>query len=246
MTTDAERQAKAAAKVDKLLALAADPSATEAERQNAAARAADMKTRNGITAAQLAAARGEAPEQVRVYPFAVQGTAGQGKARATLAVRVAEALGCHALTKLAPAPRPCMAIIVGMASDVETLRVLLPLLLTQAEHAAAQAASGYDPRRRAASVSRFLVGYGDAVAERIAERRHALQEETKRGGTGADLMLTERAQRVRAVYDAKFPAHVQKSTSVPGASEAGRSAGRRANLGDGGVTGGRRSALTGR
>jgi hypothetical protein len=231
----AAKRAKTADKIRKLLAMAADPSVTDDERATFAAKAADLMTRAGIDEAQLRVARGEGPEPVEVYPYAVAGAGGQGQARAAIAYRVAEALGCRALVNFAPTPRPWMTIIVGVGSDVATLRTLLPLVMTQAETAATRAAATQAPGRRGGFVASFLVAYGETVAQRIAQRRGNLAQEAAATGTGADVILADRDARVRAAYEAKFPS--RGTVSVPGANQAGaaagRQAGRRAYLGDG-------------
>jgi Protein of unknown function (DUF2786) len=246
--TDAERQRKTIEKVAKLLALAADPRTPDGERQSAAAKAADLMTRAGIDEAQLRAARGEGPEPIEVYPYAVAGGGGYGTARASVACRIGEALGCRVALKTAPTPRPCTAVIVGAAADLATVRALVPLILTQAEHAAGTAAGWQPERRRPSFVRSFLIAYGQTVAARIRERRGTLAEEAAAAGTGADLILADRDQRVRAVYQDKFPDRTQ--IAVSGASEAGRYAGRRAghlaNLGDAGIAGAGCAELTDR
>jgi hypothetical protein len=246
--TDAARQRRTVEKVQKLLALAADQGATEDERQTAYAKAADLMTRAGIDEAQLRAGRGEGPEPVEVYPYAVAGAGGYGKARASIACRIGEALGCRALLKTAPSPKPSTAVIVGAASDIAAVRTLVPLVLTQAEHAAGTAASWQPGRRRPSFVSSFLIAYGETVAARIRQRRGTLTEEAAAAGTGADLILAERDQQVRAVYESKFPD--RNRVSLGDSSEAGRYAGRRAgrlaNLGDSGVTDAGRVELTSR
>lgn len=230
--TDAATRAKKADRITKLLTLAADPAATDDERQTAYAKAADLMTRNGITEAQIRAARGETPEPIEVYPYAVSGADGYGDARATVAYRIAEALGCRPVRRTTPAPLPCLTIIVGARSDLATLRALLPLVMVQAERAAVAAAR---TNHGADFVPSFLAGYGHAVADRIRARRQTLATEAATAGTGADVILRERDERVRAAYDARF-GDITTQTQAPRTSAAGMAAGhragRRADLGD--------------
>lgn len=228
-TDDSAKRAKTADRIAKLLALAADPGATDEERQTACAKAADLMTRNSITEAQVRAARGESAEPVEIYPYAVSGAGGYGLARAGLAYRIAEAMGCRPVRKSAPPPLPCLTVIVGVRSDVAAVRTLFPLVMVQAERAAVAAARTH---HGANFVPSFLAGYGEAVAARIRARRQALAEEAAAAGTGADLILRDRDERVRATYDATF-GDITTQSREPRASGAGATAGHRAgNLAD--------------
>lgn len=223
---------KKAQTIARLLALAEHPNTTEAERVHAAARAADLMTRHGIDEAHARAAAGHGPEPVQTFPYAVSGTDGHGKARAALVYRVAEALGCKAAVTLARPPAPCMTAIVGAAPDLATLQRLLPLIMVQAERAAADQARTATHDR--GYLSSFLVGYGTGVADKIHARRATLAHESHR----AALVLKDRADRVSAAFDALFGNSV---TDVPTGYTAigliaGRDAGHHADLNDAGLS----------
>jgi hypothetical protein len=200
--------------------------ATPAERQNAAAMAAEWMTRRGIRDAQALAARGELPEAVGVLPYAVPGIAGLGQARATAAIRIAQALDCIALLDTPPTDRAGRAVIIGVTSELDSLRTLLPLVLATAEQHAAQAAADKPATVRVQFVARFLVGYAEEIAQRMSEKRKRLRA----GNRDAASTLEDWVRRVRALADEKFPE--RGSTAAIVGNEAGRAAGRAANIGE--------------
>jgi hypothetical protein len=219
-----------AEKIRALLAMAEDQRLDEQLRQTYAAKAAELMTRHGINAAQIRAAAGDtAPETAEIWPHAVPGTNGYGPARARAACLIAEAMGCKAVPQHNPTPRPCMVIIVGVRADLEALHTLLPLVMNQAELAAASAAA--QGHRAPSYLAAFVTGYGQAVAERITERRREYASDE----TGADLVLASRAVAVADLFHATFAEHITHThtdTQRADATAAGRAAGRRADLGD--------------
>lgn len=228
MTTDPDaNRAKTLHRIGAALAIAEDENAPIGERENAAARAAELMTRHGIDEAQARAARGDAPERLKIYPFAVSGEDGNGRARAQMAGYIVEAMGCRAIHKPAPTPRPYTLIIGGAESDVDALRVLLPLILAQSHYAAAQAPE--DQRRARGFLPSFLLGYGHAVAERIETRRRPLIK-----NAAAAQILADRAERLADLIAERF-GELEKAAGVTAdtrAAAAGRSAGRTADIGD--------------
>lgn len=213
-----------------LLANAADATLPEQTRQAYAAKAAELMTRHGIEEAHArASGGGHAPETAEVWPCAVSGAHGFGEARATIAYHIAEAMGCKAVRKTNPSPRPCMTHIVGVAADITALKTLIPLVLNQAELAAAtRAAAG---TRAPSYLAAFLTGYGETVAARIRERRKAYAD----ASTGTDLILANRARAVADTFAALFAEHITTRPAArhrPDGRADGRRAGQSAYLGD--------------
>lgn len=228
-TADNPDQTKWTRRIRHLLDLAADRAATEQERQTYAAKAAELMTRHGIAEAQVRASRGDtAPETAQAWPCAVSGAGGLGHVRAGVASRLAKAMGCRAVIKANPSPQPSMAYIVGVHADDTALQTLIPLVLHQADLAAAtRAAAGH---RAPSYLAAFLAGYGQAVAERIRQRRRAYAGTS----TGAELILANRSRAVTSLFHELFPDTVRLPPDQhrDDAHAAGRRAGATAYLGD--------------
>ncbi len=227
---DDAHHAKTSRRIAAALAIAHDERAPIGEREAAAARAAELMTRYSIDEAQARASRGEAPEGLTITPFAVFGGDGNGQARGMLAAHIAEAMGCSLIHKPTAAPRPYTVILAGAKSDVDSLRVLLPLILTQAQYAAINTTEP-EQRRKRDFLPSFLLGYGMTVAERITARRRPLINEQTNPGTA--VILADRAERLAALIAERFgeltTTPVQASAN---ATAAGRTAGRTADIGD--------------
>lgn len=263
-TDDDDRRQRYTERVRKLLERAADTRNLEEERYSCYAKAADLMTRHGIDEAMVRQSQGRGPEPIETYRFEQPNTARHGKARIYAAGAVAEALGCQCAYFYLGQRTPYV-VIVGAASDIATARALLPLVMTQAEHAAAAATRAHlaelrrdvipdlydDPdaflaRKRRMFFRSFVHGFGRAVAARITARRRALADETP--GTGAALVLADRSQRVGEEFTNLFPklGKPRRDLYSRDGLAAGRDAGKRANLGDNGIDAGSRQALPGR
>ncbi|MGH3680099.1 MAG: DUF2786 domain-containing protein [Natronosporangium sp.] len=214
-----------------LLANAADPALTDDARQAYQAKAAELMTRHGIEQAQLHTdgVGGPALEAAQVWSYAVSAVAGLGQARARAASRIAEAMGCKALYHNNPHPgTPVTVMVTGVVADIAALKTLLPLVVEQADLAAAGAAAG--GRRAHTWLASFLVGYGTHVAERIEKRRGVLVAE----GGGAELVLASRQRIVQTHYQDTFGHVVITTASNRDRADglaAGWAAGSRADLG---------------
>jgi len=236
MSTDPKR-AKITARIAACLALASDEGAPIGEREAAAAKAAALMAKHGINEAQAAAARGDAPEGITSHPVALVNGDGHGKARAFLAAKVAEAMDCKAIhMQRSGSPKPSRSYtvaVLGATSDVQSLRLLLPLILAQAQAAAATTTTP-EQRQRRDFFPAFLLGYGEAVAARIAERRAPLVDPST--NPGAAVILADRAARLDAFMAERFGELGSVNASTGTGRDAGHAAGRRANLGDPSVT----------
>jgi hypothetical protein len=217
---DGRARARAAEKARKILAMADDPAGTDAERQAFAARAADIMARHDLTEAVVRAATGVRPDPIILWDHPVTGTGGHGKARAYAAGAIAEAYGCEVCYRGNTAARsPRWVRIVGAASDIDALRMLLPVIAAQAEPAALAATRAHlarlrtagwptaaTPARESAAYRRsYLQAYGAAVARQIRDRRAAFTEELAADGSGAELVLADRRTRASAEFTRLFP-----------------------------------------
>ncbi|PSK99366.1 uncharacterized protein DUF2786 [Murinocardiopsis flavida] len=214
--------------------MAEDPSVTDAESQAFTAKAAELMTRHAIAEAEARAQRGEAAESVTRLDFPVSGVGGHGKARVKALAAIAAAYGCQSAVRgNTAANTERTLIIVGTATSLDALRVLLPSITMQMEASARFTARNhvadlrelrnYDRSTLATERSRFyrsfVRAYGYAVAERIREFRARLREDPEaRGGAagadsgagadpahGAEIVLREDIDRVREDFEERFP-----------------------------------------
>jgi len=221
------------ATINALLANAENTALPEQTRQAYAAKAAVLMSMHGITPEQLSAAQvNGAPEQAEgadLWPYAVPTTHGLGPGRARAAELIAQAMGCKTAVQENHPPSPAIVAIAGALADLDALRTLLPLVMRQAELAAASAAASGN--RAPAYLAGFVRGYGAAVAERITARRREMVTETP----GAEVILASRAQAVEKLYQQCLGAHLtnrRDAADNAAGRAAGRAAGSRADLGD--------------
>ncbi len=239
---------KITARVKALLARAEHPGTPEAEAQAAAAKAAELMMRHAISEAAVRAESGQAPEPVEVARYDVPGTGGHGKARAAALSAAAIAYGCKVAVYGNDATRYRRTMLmVGTRSSLAALRVLLPSIELQMEMAARAATRAYGKRLRVmtswqdpgdrrtyttAFYRDYVRGYGYGVADKIEATRGQIVDEA--AGTGTALVLAGDAARVQAEFTRQFP-RLGKGRPEhhrhPGAMAAGRTAGRRADIG---------------
>ncbi|WP_394347332.1 DUF2786 domain-containing protein [Streptomonospora litoralis] len=219
-----------------LLRMAEDPAVTDAESQAFTAKAAELMTRHAIAEAEARAERGESPESVTRLDFPVSGVGGHGKARVKALAGIAAAYGCQSAVRgNTSANTERTLIIVGTATSLEALRVLLPSITMQMEASARFTARdhianlrelrNYDRSTLATERSRFyrsfVRAYGYAVAERIKEFRARIREEPEddsaagssgaadgeeaASSRGAEVVLRTDVDRVREDFQHRFP-----------------------------------------
>ncbi|CAM3921190.1 DUF2786 domain-containing protein [Nocardiopsis gilva] len=238
MPSDAQSEArrKMIERVRGLLRMAEDPAVTDAESQAFTAKAAELMTRHAIAEAEARAERGEELEQVTRFDFTVSGVGGHGKARVKALAGIAAAYGCQSAVRgNTSANTDRTLIIVGTATALDALRVLLPSITMQMEASARFTARNhiadlremrnYDRSTLATERSRFyrsfIRAYGYAVAERIREFRARLQEDpgadsASESGTGSDsgegasaigaeVVLRTDVDRVKEDFERRFP-----------------------------------------
>ncbi len=249
-------------RVRALLARAEHPETPESEAQACAAKAAELMLRHAIDEATLRESRGEAPEPVVYWEHVVFGRDGHARARSAGLTSVVRAFGGEcAILGDGTYRQDVKLLTVVTRSARDALAMLLPSLTLQMDGTGTRAADAHiraypeQVFRRKADRTRwrngylksFLVGYGDVVAERVAQARGRLREELPSAPqTSGALVLARDDDRVRAEFAARFPVLGRaRGQRVRGDGfAAGRHAGRYADIGTGTV-GGYRRALDG-
>jgi len=243
---------KAIALARKLLAQAEDPGATPEESQAFAAKAAEIMLRHDLTDAVVRATADQtktSSEPIDVFTYRISGEGGHGRHRAWALGDVAAAYGGEVCFFGNNASNQTRTLhIVGTAADLDTLRLLLPTVAAVAETSAAAAARRHRTQLAAdgwytkTELDRevtwyrrsFLRGFGAGVAEQIRTRRAGLLDEIQTAGSGAELVLADRASRVAAEFRRRYP-KLGRPRPVRGHSTAGRrdghAAGRAFNFG---------------
>lgn len=167
--------------------------------------------------------------------------------KAYLLHRVSEAFGCKSISFYARGGRRrTYATVVGYPSDLEQVELIYTSLLLQAarELAALPAVAARQVRSQR---SGFLFGFAERAGERLEALYAAAVEEAEDTGTpGAALVLVDRGNAVRSVYEEMFPDVRSGSISSSNASGyyAGRNSANRADLGQSRFGAGRQRALS--
>jgi hypothetical protein len=249
----------------KLLAQAEHPNTTTEERQAFAARAAEIMLRHDLAEAVVRASSPTqtAAEPIELWRYIIPGSGGHGRHRAWGLGDVAEAYGCAVCffdNDSGNAPRTMH--VIGTASDLDALRMLLPMVAALAETAAAQATGQHRGRlrqeawctdselRREMTIYRrsFLRSFGSGVARQIGQRRHTVVAELAVSGTGAELVLADRTALATAELNRRYPKR-GKASRIQSHSRAGARDGFRAgqatDLGTNSLDGGAAKQLPG-
>lgn len=221
-------------RVRKLLALAADASAGEAE--TAAAMAARLMAEHGVTLADVAASTERQRPAVGVRHIAV--TAAMWEAY-LLAV-VARACGGDAVLVRDPARAVLIYAPEALVDGVVDLASYVRLQIVAA--AAAEARTVIVPSVRAWKRS-FILGAIDRVGERLRAQRQAVAAESISAGTA----LARLSDDVRLALEAKHPKRRQRGVTFTTAAGIGhgRAAADRMDLGGSKLHGGGRQLAGG-
>jgi hypothetical protein len=235
--TAASEKARIKEKVRKLLTQAEDSGVTPEEAQTFAAKAAELLARHGLDIATVRAEKGQQPEGLSYYEFTVSGHGWHGKARASLVYSVAQAYGCAVCTignKMDGKDR--LVAMIGTASMIEALKILLPSIVVQAETSGAKATKAHMAQvgttfakaadkniERRNFLRSYLKGYGIGVADKITATRTAMTGEVK--GKPGELVLVSEADRIKADFTKRFPK--LSTTAADKVSVAGLVAGKR-------------------
>lgn len=238
------------AKVRALLAKAEDPAATTAEAEAFTAKATELMAKYGIEQAMIAdrADSSDAPGNRIITtsnPWAAE--------RAKLVYWLAEAMRCKPIM-LGKEDGDARVHIFGFASDLERVELLYTSLLLQMTTGLTRVHVPYYEKPRAYRRS-WLIGFVNEVTSRVreAERSAVAHAEAERQATtngessvstgrSTALVLADREQAVRQAFAEEYPSVRKSRTTFTGSGYgAGQAAGRRANIGQTGLAGGRRA-----
>lgn len=247
--------AKHVQKIRQLLALAEHPDTPPKEKEAAFARAGMLMLKYEIEEADVRRSASQQEEQIILYDHAVSGRGGHGKERAWALGDVAEAMGCETAYRSNGAGNGVRWVrIVGPASTIENLKILLPAVLLQMESGAAQVArirarelptwlAPHERARETATIRRsFMRGFGTGIKDKLESARSDFGEQLHNAAASGDqtsasqeLVLIDRSQRVVAEFKRLFPKlgkpRAPKHLDTD-AFRQGVTAGRRADLGD--------------
>ncbi|WP_091062240.1 DUF2786 domain-containing protein [Micromonospora humi] len=218
-------------KVRKLLAQAEDPACTPAESATFMAKATELIARYGVDRALLAARE---PTADPVGDRVVEVIAPYARDKAGLLAAVADPLRCRCVRRREGTGFAMH--LFGFASDLERVEVLFTSLLVQAAHGLAGAAVpvGEHP---AAFRRTWLAGFAQVVAERLRAAEAGAVAEA--GAPSVALVLADRSDRVQRRLAEVYPRlrTAPRRRLAGGGFGPGAAAGRRADLGDPGLTG---------
>ncbi len=197
-------------KVQKLLAMAEDPSATPAEAEAFSAKAEALMIKFSIDAALLQS-RGDRPVD-KLISVNVDLADPYANVKRDLTWSVAKALGCKAIWswrwKVINGKRgkSHYMTIVGFESDVAKVQTLLASLFIQMSRAlvANDYARPYGEHLRTWR-NAVGVGFTNAVHSRLAQLRKKATDEARIESTGTDLVLADRTAQVDDEYARLFP-----------------------------------------
>lgn len=232
------------AKIRKMLNLAEDPGATEAEAAAFTEKASAMIAQYGLEKA-LAEHADVDPTKIeqRVREF----QAPYARDRATLAYAVAVALGCQGVLspQVIRGRKVDMLHLFGTAADLERASMLYTSLLLQGGRDLSRTPL-HPGQNKAAFIRSWWSGFTVTVSDRIdaaerAARTDAEGDFVAAGTSTAIVLRSKRAETGAAVREA-FPSTRPGSRRLSGGGHAsGTAAGNRANLGGGGTIGSRRA-----
>lgn len=245
-----EKYDRMVAKVQKLLAQAQDRAGTaEGDAFSGQAEAIMQKygIQKAVADAQQAAEQGLQFDKGDVQEKKLFVPAPYAKHKAWLAATIAYYNQCEIVIhpKNRGFGKGCYVSVLGFATDVKTVEMLFLSLSLQATQGVAKQpipvnvfGDREDPATFRAS---WLIGFDSGVRSRMAEqRRRAAAEVSRESGTGAELVLRDKASLVKAKTADEYPHLRFSSLSSSGTGRgAGFRAGRNADLGQTRVNGAR-------
>lgn len=227
------------AKLDLIAKLLAKAESTTPEEAEALTEhAARLMVKYGIDQARIDERRargGHPPEEIVQERMVFTGA--YARDLRDLGGAVAHAVGTIRPLQAELAGVGSILILVGYASDVRQAQVLIGSLRIQAMvamrawwDAARVAYEWHTESERRRARSGFVRGFGGGAAARIAENRNAVVEEA---GSGTDLVLASRRQRVDAFVDGMPIRRARRRSGADaGAYVSGHRSGRQANTGE--------------
>jgi hypothetical protein len=232
--------------IRKLLAKAERAATTdEADAYNA--KASELMARHGVDAAMLAATSGN--DRDTVTSRRIDMTDPYSAEKAQLANSVSRAMGCRLVQHSGIGRGQISAVtVVGFESDLRRIEVTFTSLLLQATRSVVHQRPPEWSRESTTAFRRtYLIGFANEVygrllaAERGAVERH--DAAATRSGPSAALVVADRRSIVQRAYDEQY-GHLKpgRRRKLSGSGyQAGREAGRRADVGQARVHGNRRA-----
>jgi hypothetical protein len=226
-------------RVRKLLAKAADDGVTEAEAQSLTAKATELMAKYGIDRALLAAT-----QKIEDKPGSriIQVDNPWARVNAHLLCGLGAALRCQAI--LLPSTQGSKVHMFGYQSDLERLDLLYTSLLLQQAHALVRVQVPPQAHNVRAWRRSWLLGWTQAVIERVKAAEAAAVQEVKQEarGTGAELVLADRSLVIKQSVKNSYP-HTRNTRMTYSGSGYGQghNEGKKANIGGTGI-GNRRAA----
>ena len=234
-----------------LIAKANHPNTPQAEAEACTAMAAELIIRHKIDKSKLREEEGKAPEEIKVETIDLSKDFGTMFAYAIYPL--IRSMGAEALLVGE------VMTVIATPSLHDTLWTLLGAMNVNMVRSANEAGDKHEALIKRQNprwsdnkigpivdnyVAAFVVGYGKGLAEKITKRRKAVIDEAP----GNKLVLQTEQDRIQTKYKELFPnARTGKGLSLQNqdAVEAGRKAGRAADIGDARVTGDAVKALAG-
>jgi len=241
-------------KIVKLIAKAESPVVTHEEREALLAAISRLMVKHGIDAATLAAADpsrlASDPIEYVITEVTGVGPKRYGKEWVGMGIDVAEALGAKAFFNVYH-DRQRLGV-AAHRSDIERIVVLWKSLQVQATSELARFVAGYPTwngysERDKYQIRRsFIVGYGREIAGRLrALRRETIAEAQVSGDPGTELAVRDRHAQVDDWVTATMKIGKARSRRYDASGAiAGHVAGRRADIGQTTLAGGRRELAT--
>ena len=233
-------------KLRALMAKAEDPATTEAERDTIVSRVTYLMAKFGIEEAMLRSQDAE-PEVVTNIKVRIDNPYYDQRMR--LLDNIGRAFGCKSIILERPergGQKHAVLRMFGHSGDLQRSYLLFGSLIIQmfSGIAAANVNKPANVHGRTFNSS-FVTGYVDTVLERVKTAYKQAKDEVRESttGNGMELVLVNRLEAVKNAFKTEYPSTVRSGYSFNRRSSegfsAGQSAGRRADIGQTGVAGGR-------
>lgn len=216
--------------VTKLLAKAADPATTDAERENIMEKVTEMMIAHGIEEAVLNASKSDLEREVpKVFEMVIQAPYADDKM--TLLNNVAIAFGCKVIKT-----RKDKVSVIGFLGDFTNTYMLYNSLIMQLVTAIGEALRDKPEYMHGRTFTNsFVKGFVAGVCEKLRIAYKRAKQEASKGEPGTAVALFDRDQAVKNLFAEKFPfatpgratRHMTDSRTY----DSGRAAGTRADVG---------------
>lgn len=234
-------------RIEKLLKMAEDAGATEAERDLFQAKALELMERHRIDRSAVGGHLDD-NDKIEDRKIATVPAGAYSRAWVSLAHHIGSALDCHSYfmspRNIYTGRTETQIWLVGFSSDLDLAKTLYDRLSTDCEaRAAAEVASS--PGQTLSLRRSFILGYAKVIGQRLAAAKQTARTEAEAEGVdvrSTDLVLVDRAQQVNDEYQRRNYRQASPMAAVSSSGYVkGAAAGRQADLSHGNsVSGGRR------